>query len=80
VDPDIAGDRRSSRKTPALTIVLEWSSAEVGEGAYMAPISHDENGICALLVMPANASSAIAGRSAPAAGPWVSLARSSPSV
>jgi hypothetical protein len=35
-----------------LTIVLEWSRAEVGEGAYIAPMSHELNGIWALLVMP----------------------------
>ena len=40
-EPAIAGERRSSRKTPALTIVLEWSRAEVGDGAYMAPSSHE---------------------------------------
>ena len=78
-EPAIAGDSRSSRKTPALTMVLEWSSAEVGDGAYMAPSSHDENGNWALLVIPARASSAMAGSSAAPAGPAVRRARSSPS-
>ena len=79
LDPAIAGERRSRRKTPALTIVLEWSRAEVGDGAYIAPSSHDENGICAAFVRPARQSSASAGRSAAVAGPAVSLARSRPS-
>ena len=66
-DPVIAGERRRSRKTPAFTMVLEWSKADVGEGAYIAPISQDENGICALLVMPAKAS-----RICASAGIWCS--------
>ena len=37
------------KKTPALTMVEEWSRAEVGVGATMAPKSQDENGICAVL-------------------------------
>ena len=74
----MAGDRRSRRKTPALTIVLEWRSAEVGDGAYIAPRSHDENGIWALFVIPASASRAMAGSSVAAAGPAVSFARSRP--
>ncbi len=75
-DPAMAGERRSSRKTPALTIVLEWRSAEVGEGAYMAPSSQDENGIWALLVIPAKARSATARRTRPLTGPAVSLSSS----
>ena len=53
----------SSRKTPALTIVEEWSRAEVGVGATIAPRSQVWNGIWAAFVMPARASSA-AGRAA----------------
>ena len=59
-------------------MVLEWSSAEVGEGAYIAPSSHRENGIWALFVIPARQRSAIAGSSATPAGPAVSFARSMP--
>src|SRR5664279_6207135 len=77
-EPAMAGERRSRRKTPALTIVLEWSRAEVGDGAYIAPSSQRENGICAAFVSPARHSSANAGRSAAVAGPAVSLARSKP--
>lgn len=33
------GCRRSSRNTPATTIVLEWSRAETGVGPSMAEIS-----------------------------------------
>src|SRR6478609_1425230 len=77
-EPAMAGDRRSSRNTPAFTIVLEWRRAEVGVGAYIAPMSHDENGIWALLVRPARLSSAIAGRIAWLAGPAVIRARSNP--
>src|ERR1035437_8034908 len=74
----MAGERRRSRNTPALTIVLEWSRAEVGDGAYIAPINQELKGIWALLVMPANASSATAARSVPETGPAVSFARSRP--
>src|SRR6478609_2187062 len=69
-EPAMAGDRRSSRNTPALTMVLEWRRAEVGVGAYIAPMSQDENGIWALLVRP--------GRIAWPAGPAVMRARSNP--
>ena len=41
--------------TPAFTIVDEWSSADVGVGATIAPRSQLLNGICAALVIPANA-------------------------
>ena len=44
-----------SKNTPALTMVEECRSAEVGVGATMAPSSQVWNGICAALVMPANA-------------------------
>ena len=44
-----------SRKTPALTMVDEWSSALVGVGATIAPKSHVWKGICAALVRPAKA-------------------------
>nr|AGA54148.1 NADH dehydrogenase subunit 5 [Aleurodicus dispersus]ALD62467.1 NADH dehydrogenase subunit 5 [Aleurodicus dispersus] len=35
-------------KTPAVTSVEEWTSAEMGVGAAMASVSHEENGIWAL--------------------------------
>jgi hypothetical protein len=38
-----------------LTIVLEWSSADTGVGATMAPVSLDENGNCADFTNPAKA-------------------------
>ena len=44
--------------TPALTIVEEWSNADVGVGATIAPSSQLLNGICAALVIPANAKNA----------------------
>ena len=37
----ISGWKRISRKTPATTIVLEWSRAETGVGPSMAEGSHD---------------------------------------
>ena len=66
------GASLTSRNTPALTIVEEWSSALVGVGATMAPSSQVWNGICAALVIPANAkavtaSTAICGTSCPIA-------------
>ena len=60
---DAAGNTRyrgaslTSRNTPALTMVEEWSSALVGVGATMAPSSQRWNGICAALVRPATESS-----------------------
>ena len=53
--PSMAGARRISRYTPALTIVAECRSALVGVGATIAPRSQPEKGSCALLVSPANA-------------------------
>ena len=50
-----SGASLMSRKTPAFTIVDEWSRAEVGVGATMAPSSHVWKGIWAALVSPANA-------------------------
>ena len=44
--------------TPALTIVDEWSNADVGVGATIAPSSQLLNGICAAFVIPANAKNA----------------------
>ena len=49
------GESLTSRNTPAFTIVEECRSAEVGVGATIAPRSHVWKGICAALVMPANA-------------------------
>ena len=50
------GESFTSRNTPALTMVDECRSAEVGVGATIAPRSHVWKGICAAFVMPANAS------------------------
>ncbi len=61
--------------TPALTIVEEWSRAETGVGATIAPRSQDENGSCAALVSPAKPIS-VAGTSAIAAPPAMSLSSS----
>jgi hypothetical protein len=47
------GKNRINRNTPAVTRVEEWTRADTGVGAAMAAGSHLENGICALLVMPA---------------------------
>ena len=57
--PAIAGERRISRYTPALTIVALCSRALGGVGATIAPSSQEENGSWADLVSPARASSAI---------------------
>ena len=54
--PCIIGDSLSSRYTPALTIVAECKSAEVGVGATIAPSSQPEKGSCADLVSAAKAS------------------------
>src|SRR6266545_8143257 len=62
--PPRTGESFKRRKTPAFTMVLEWRRAEVGVGAYMAPRSHEEKGICALLVSPASDRSASAGSAA----------------
>ena len=65
----------TSRNTPALTMVDEWSSAEVGVGATMAPSSHVWNGICAAFVRPANASAHTG--STTSAGFWTPICRNS---
>ena len=52
----MSGERRISRKTPALTIVEEWSRALVGVGATMAPSSQVWKGICAAFVSAAKES------------------------
>ena len=44
---------RIKRKTPAVTRVDEWTSAETGVGAAMAAGSQLEKGTCALLVIAA---------------------------
>lgn len=54
--------KRISKYTPAVTSVEEWTSAETGVGAAMAAGSHAENGICALLVQAAIATSQAKGR------------------
>jgi hypothetical protein len=41
-------------KTPAVTRVEEWTSAETGVGAAIAAGSQEENGIWALLVIAAS--------------------------
>ena len=46
------------RKTPALTMVEECRSAEVGVGATIAPRSHPEKGIIADFVNPQKTRSA----------------------
>lgn len=47
------GWKRTSRKTPAVTRVEEWTKAETGVGAAMAAGSQEEKGIWALFVMAA---------------------------
>lgn len=44
---EIRGWKRISRKIPATTIVLEWSSADTGVGPSMAEGSHGCNPNCA---------------------------------
>src|SRR3974390_56600 len=56
--PEMTGAMRTTRYTPAFTIVLECNSADTGVGATMAPSNQLENGSCADLVMPAKQSSA----------------------
>ena len=51
----ITGPSRSSRYTPALTMVAECRRALVGVGATIAPSSQPLNGICALFVSAAKA-------------------------
>ena len=60
--PDIRGERRSNIYTPTLTIVAECNNALLGVGATMAPRSHLENGICALLTRAANANNVTGAR------------------
>lgn len=47
------GKNRINKKTPAVTSVEEWTRADTGVGAAIAAGSHLENGIWALLVIPA---------------------------
>lgn len=47
------GKKRIKRKTPAVTRVEEWTSAETGVGAAIAAGSQLEKGICALFVIAA---------------------------
>jgi hypothetical protein len=47
------GKNRIRRKIPAVTRVEEWTKAETGVGAAIAAGSQAENGIWALLVIPA---------------------------
>lgn len=47
------GENRIKRKTPAVTRVEEWTSAETGVGAAIAAGSQAENGIWALFVIAA---------------------------
>ncbi len=54
-------------------MVLEWSRAETGVGATIAPRSQEENGIRAAFVIPANPIRA-AGTSMMAASPDASTA------
>ncbi len=48
--PTMNGAIRISMYTPALTMVDEWSSAETGVGATMAPVSQELKGMSADLV------------------------------
>lgn len=43
-----------SKKTPAVTRVDEWTSADTGVGAAIAAGNQLEKGICALFVIAAN--------------------------
>ena len=43
--------KRTSKNTPAVTKVEEWTKEETGVGAAIAAGSHDEKGIWALLVI-----------------------------
>ena len=55
------GCARATRKTPAVTIVAAWMSADTGVGPSIASGSQTCNGNCALFPMaPRNSSSAIA--------------------
>lgn len=47
------GENRINRKTPAVTKVEEWTSADTGVGAAIAAGSHLENGSWALFVIAA---------------------------
>ena len=71
----MTGESLTSKNTPALTMVEECRSAEVGVGATMAPRSHVWKGICAAFVSPASAS-AVTG-SATRAGFWTPICRNS---
>ena len=71
----MTGAMRSTRYTPAFTMVLECSSADTGVGATIAPSSQLENGSCADLVMPAKQSRA-AGSSASAGFEVISVCNS----
>ena len=48
--PPRAGENRTSRNTPAFTIVAECRKADTGVGAAMAPGNQKWNGNCADLV------------------------------
>ena len=50
---DKNGWNRTNKKTPAVTSVDEWTNAETGVGAAIAAGNQLENGIWALLVIPA---------------------------
>lgn len=47
-------ENRINKKTPAVTSVDEWTSAETGVGAAIAAGSQLENGVCALFVIAAS--------------------------
>lgn len=53
------GKNRISKNTPAVTSVDEWTKAETGVGAAIAAGSHEEKGICALLVIAATTTKTI---------------------
>ena len=56
--PPSAGENRTSRNTPALTMVAECRKAETGVGAAIAPGSQKWNGNCADLVKAPSRNSA----------------------
>jgi hypothetical protein len=60
--PASTGQKRSSRNTPALTIVAECRYADTGVGADIACGSQKWNGTCALLVNAPSRISTSAGR------------------
>ena len=66
---------RATRKTPAVTIVAAWISAETGVGPAIASGNQTKSGICALLpAQPRNRKRQMAVTTIPPAGSWSALA------